>query len=106
MLLANRVAVITGAARGIGRATALKFASEGCSVVIADLLEEQAKQTAADCEKKGVKALAFKCDVTDAKQVKAVIAATMEKFGKIDILVNDAGAMFGGAPADKETEEH
>lgn len=106
MLLSNKVAIITGGARGIGRGTALKFAAEGCNVVIADLLEDQAKNTANEVSQKGVKGLAFKCDVTNAKQVHDMVTATANEFGKIDILVNDAGAMFGTFPAEEEPEEH
>jgi 3-oxoacyl-[acyl-carrier protein] reductase len=106
MLLENRVAIITGGARGIGRGTALKFASEGCNVVIADLLEDQAKKTADEVKQKGRKALAIKTDVTNGAQVHAMVAETIKEFGKVDILVNDAGAMFGMMAADKETDEH
>ncbi len=106
MLLTNRVAIITGGAKGIGRATALKFASEGCSVAIADLLEDQGQKTASEASQKGGKGLAIKCDVTNAQQVHDTVAKVLEKFGKIDILVNDAGAMFGTVMADQETEEH
>jgi 3-oxoacyl-[acyl-carrier protein] reductase len=106
MLLSNRTAIITGGARGIGRGTALKFADEGCDVVIADLLEEQANKTAAEVRQKGRKGLAIKCDVTDSKQVHTMVAEVISQFGKIDILVNDAGAMFGTFPAEKEPEDH
>ena len=106
MLLSNRVAIITGGARGIGRATALKFADQGCSVIIADILEDKAKKTANEVSQKGVKGLAIKCDVTNSQQVHDMVAEVMDKFGKIDILVNDAGAMFGTFPAEKEPEDH
>ena len=106
MLLSDRVAIITGGAKGIGRATALKFADEGCSVIIADVLEDQGKQTANEVSQKGVKGLAIKCDVTNSQQVHDMVDQVMDIFGKIDILVNDAGAMFGTVPAEKETEDH
>jgi 3-oxoacyl-[acyl-carrier protein] reductase len=106
MLLSNKVAIITGGARGIGRGTALKFAGEGCNVVIADLLEDEGKKTAEDISKKGVTGLFIKTDVTNAAQVKAMVATAKEKFGKIDILVNDAGAMFGTFAAEEEPEDH
>jgi NAD(P)-dependent dehydrogenase (short-subunit alcohol dehydrogenase family) len=93
MLLSNRVAIITGGAKGIGRGIALKFAGEGCSIAIADINDREANKTAADISKKGVEALATKCDVTDAKQVNDMVARVIAKFGKIDILVNDAGAL-------------
>ena len=69
MLLSDRVAIITGGAKGIGRATALKFADEGCSVIIADVLEDRGEQTANEVSQKGVKGLAIKCDVTNSQQV-------------------------------------
>ena len=106
MLLSDRVAIITGGAKGIGRATALKFADEGCSVIIADVLEDRGKQTADEVSQKEVKGLAITCDVTNGQQVHDMVAQVIDKFGKIDILVNDAGAMFGTVPAEKETEDH
>jgi 3-oxoacyl-[acyl-carrier protein] reductase len=91
MLLKDRVAIITGAAHGQGRGIALKFADEGCNICAADILEEEAKQTAEKCVQKGREAIAVNCDHTDAKQVKNMVDQTIKKFGKIDILVNTAG---------------
>jgi 3-oxoacyl-[acyl-carrier protein] reductase len=97
MLLKDRVAIVTGGAHGMGKAIAGKFAEEGCYIAIADILEEEAKQTAADVKKKGREAIVVKCDQTDSKQVKNVVDKTIEKFGKVDILVNAAGV---GCPSD------
>jgi NAD(P)-dependent dehydrogenase (short-subunit alcohol dehydrogenase family) len=91
MLLQDRVAIITGGARGIGRGIALKFADEGCSVAIADLNTDEAKITLDELSKKGKEGLFVKCDVADSKQVHDVVDKVINKFGKIDILINDAG---------------
>ena len=96
MLLEDRVAIVTGSARGIGKAIATKFAEEGCSVAIVDILEDEAKATAAEIAKKGRETLAVKCDHTDSSQVQEMVDKVINKFGKIDILVNNAGA--GGPP--------
>ena len=93
MLLKDRVAIVTGAAKGMGASIALMFAEEGAHVVIADIDLEAAKKTAAEASAKGPEALALGCDVTSADQVKAVVDETAKKFGKIDILVNNAGAL-------------
>jgi len=90
MLLANRVAIITGGARGIGRGIALKFAEEGCSVVIADLLMAEANKTLSDILNKGRKGLAIKCNVANSSQVKQLVDTVIEEYGKVDILVNNA----------------
>lgn len=95
MLLKDRVAIITGGSMGMGRSTALKFADEGCSVVIADIAEPEGKTTAEDVSKKGRKAVFIKCDVTNNNQIQKVVAKTIEKFGKIDILVNNVGGILG-----------
>jgi 3-oxoacyl-[acyl-carrier protein] reductase len=105
MLLKDKVAIITGGARGIGRGIALKFASEGCSVAIFDILEDQARKTADEVTKLGTKGIAIKCDVTDAKQVHDAVAEVVEKLGEVDILVNDAGAIFGGGLISELPEE-
>jgi NAD(P)-dependent dehydrogenase (short-subunit alcohol dehydrogenase family) len=93
MLLENKVAIVTGGAKGIGKGICLRLAGEGCAVVIADLLEERAKETAAEIVSKGGKAIAIKCSVTDSKQVNDMVAKAIEKFNKVDILVNDVGAL-------------
>jgi NAD(P)-dependent dehydrogenase (short-subunit alcohol dehydrogenase family) len=90
MLLKDRIAIITGGARGIGKGIALKFAEEGCSIVIADLLMREAKQTETEVVAKGREGLAIQCNVSNSRQVKDLINTTIQKFGKVDILVNNA----------------
>ena len=100
MLLQNRVAIVTGGARGIGRGIVLKFAGEGCDVVVNALHIEGARKVAAEVEALGRKSLAIGADVASRAEVKAMVAQTVEKFGKIDILVNNAGGISlakGGA---------
>jgi 3-oxoacyl-[acyl-carrier protein] reductase len=94
MLLANRVAIITGGAKGIGKGMALKFAEEGCSVTIADIDEKAGRQTAEEVTKKGTQGAFIRCDTTDEKQVQDMVAGVIQKFSKIDILINNAGG-FG-----------
>jgi NAD(P)-dependent dehydrogenase (short-subunit alcohol dehydrogenase family) len=96
MMLSDRVAIITGGGRGIGRGIALKFAEEGCSVVIADILADAAEKTVRDVEAKGTRALFVRCDVSQNSDVQAMVKQAIDKFGKIDILVNNAGT--GAAP--------
>jgi 3-oxoacyl-[acyl-carrier protein] reductase len=86
---AGRVAVITGAARGIGAGTAKRFADEGASVAVLDLDEETAAATAAGLGAE--KAIGVGCDVADAASVDAAVARVVQELGKIDILVNNAG---------------
>ena len=95
MLLTNRVAIITGGAKGIGRGTALKFAEEGCDIAIADVSLEEANQTLAEVRKRGREGLVIKCDVTDSNQVRSMVSEVINKFGKVDILVNNAGNIVG-----------
>ena len=105
MLLENRVAIVTGGARGIGKGICLRFADEGCSVAIADILEDKAKETAAEISAKGREAISVKCDVTSRQQVKDMVDKVIGKFGKVDILVNDAGALPSHFPAEELPEE-
>ena len=104
MLLTNRVAIITGGARGMGRAIALKFAEEGCSIVIADILQEAANNTVNDIAKLGRQALFVSCDVSNSQQVQAMVKQALNKFGKIDILVNDAGTGYYPNPIAQVSE--
>jgi NAD(P)-dependent dehydrogenase (short-subunit alcohol dehydrogenase family) len=87
----NKVAFVTGAANGIGRATALAFAREGASVVVADVSEAGNKETARMIEELGARALAVRCDVSRAEDVKAALARTIEVFGRLDFAFNNAG---------------
>lgn len=89
--IAGRVAIITGAASGMGRATALLFASEGATVVVTDLHQPACDNVVQEIEAAGGAALGFALDVADAAQIKAVTDAVGGRFGRIDILINNAG---------------
>lgn len=97
MNLTGRTAVVTGGSRGIGRAVCLELAQNGANVVLCYAGNETAAQeTAAACEAAGAKALAVRCDVSDAGQVKELMDAALRTFGRIDILVNNAGITRDG----------
>ena len=85
----DRVAVVTGSARGIGAATAKRFADEGAKVAVLDLDQESAAATASGLGASD--AVGIACDVADAASVEAAVAAVVERFGKVDVLVNNAG---------------
>jgi 3-hydroxybutyrate dehydrogenase len=89
--LTDKVAIITGAASGIGKQIATRFAAEGAAVVIADLMLPAAQATASELTAAGHKALAVAMDVTDEAAVNAGVAKVIETYGKIDILVSNAG---------------
>jgi 3-oxoacyl-[acyl-carrier protein] reductase len=91
MLLKDRVAIITGGARGMGRAIALRFAREGCSSVIADLRDKEGVQTVDDIKKAGQDAIYVRCDVANSAKVREMVAKAIVKFKKVDIMVNCAG---------------
>jgi meso-butanediol dehydrogenase / (S,S)-butanediol dehydrogenase / diacetyl reductase len=86
----DRVAIVTGAGSGIGRATALRLAADGYGVTLVGRRVDRLKETADLTSNRG-RTLVSKCDVTDAEAVTAMITATQEKFGRIDALVNNAG---------------
>jgi 3-oxoacyl-[acyl-carrier protein] reductase len=87
----GRVALVTGASQGIGRACALVLAEGGASIALAARNEEKLAQVAREIESKGGKAAAFRVDVGNEDEVKAAVKMAIERFGKIDILVNNAG---------------
>jgi 3-hydroxybutyrate dehydrogenase len=91
MRLKDKVAVITGAASGIGKEIAITFAREGAKVVIADLDQKAADATAAELDPTGARALGVAMDVANEDQVNAGIAKVIDKFGALDILVSNAG---------------
>lgn len=95
MRLKNKIAVVTGASRGVGRATALLLAKEGAKVVVNYLSSaEKADEVVLQIQKEGSEAIAVQCDVSDETQVKSLMNQAVEKFGRIDILVNNTGVVF------------
>lgn len=91
MRLKDKVAIVTGAAKGIGWGIATVFAKEGAKVVVVDWDEEAGKKTAAEINGAGGDAIFVKCDVSQEDQVKATIQAALDKYSRIDVLVNNAG---------------
>ena len=89
--LSNKVSIITGAAQGIGLATAIKFAQEGAIVIVCDVKQEAVDEAVAQCRAVGATAEGFVMDVTQRPVVDAVVAQVKVKFGRIDVLVNNAG---------------
>lgn len=91
MRLQDKVAIITGSANGIGFATAQKFAKEGAIVVVCDLNGAQVDKAVAELQASGAKAAGYVVNVTDRASIDAMVAAVKEKFGRIDVLINNAG---------------
>ncbi|MFC1873043.1 SDR family NAD(P)-dependent oxidoreductase [Chloroflexota bacterium] len=89
--LENKVAIVTGAAQGIGLAISRAFAAEGASVMLGDVNEATINAAAAEITARGAKAKAIRCDVRDANSVKQIVAGAVDKFGGLDIVVNSAG---------------
>ena len=89
MLLENRVAIITGGTMGIGKGIALKYAEEGCSVAIIGRTD-RGNKTLAEITEKGYQAMFVRCDISDSRQVNDMVNQVINKFGKVDILVNNA----------------
>ena len=104
MRLENKVAIITGAGSGIGRMTALLFAKEGANVVVADVNEKGGMEVVPEIKTNGSDAFFAKLDVTRREQSKQMVQDALEKFGRIDILINNAG-IIQDALVTKMTEE-
>jgi NAD(P)-dependent dehydrogenase (short-subunit alcohol dehydrogenase family) len=105
MELLEQVAIVTGAGRGIGRATALELARMGADIVAAELDGGNAERTAAEVRGCGRRALAVPTNVTSRKDLSAMVEQTRAEFGRIDILVNNAG-IYRAATTREVTEEH
>lgn len=102
--LAGKIAVVTGGARGIGKAICNALAKEGASVIICDIDLSTAEKTVEELKNQNLQACAFKLDVSSGKDVKMVFGKIMEQFQKVDILVNNAG-ITSLTPFEKITEE-
>lgn len=102
--LTNKVALVTGARRGMGRAHAIALASQGAAVAVTDINKEECEAVVAEITKNGGKAAAYKLDVSSAAEVAQIFARVVEDFGKLDILINNAG-IYVSRPALEMTEE-
>lgn len=102
--LKDKVAIITGARKGMGKSHALVLAKAGAKVVVSDISEEDCQNVVKEIEKTGGEALAVKCDVSKKEEIETMVEKTIEKFGRIDILVNNAG-IFQLKPFLELTEE-
>lgn len=91
--LTDKVAIVTGSGRGLGAAIAKKFASEGASVIVSDILFEQARQVAGEITNSGGRSIALKVDVTVKSDVENLVKETVAQFGAVHIMVNNAGIM-------------
>lgn len=103
MRLLNKVALITGASRGIGKATAVKFAKEGARIVVCDL-DDTVAETVAEIRLQGGTAIGFKVDVTKPDTIAAMVTGALTTYGQIDVLVNNAG-IVADAQLKNMTEE-
>ena len=105
MQLENKVAIITGAASGMGKAMAKGYAKEGASVVIADLNADAATEVSESINSDGGNAIAIKYDVTDIQQSRDLVDSTLDKYGQLDILVNNAGVVVVSPIEDATPED-
>jgi 3-oxoacyl-[acyl-carrier protein] reductase len=91
MKLRDKIAIVTGARRGIGRAIAVALAREGANITVSDISQEDCRDVVNEIERLGRKGLALKCDVSSSHDVDDMVGKTMAEFGRVDILVNNAG---------------
>ncbi len=105
MMLPDKIAIVTGASKGIGRAIALRLAKEGANVVIADVDKNEGEKVAQMIREMGRDCLAVKCDVSNVQEVEGMVEKTMQKLGRIDILVNNAGVSSMAAMVELEEKD-
>jgi NADP-dependent 3-hydroxy acid dehydrogenase YdfG len=105
MKLTGTVAIVTGASSGIGRATALQLAQLGASVALVARRKDRIDELAATITAAGGAAYAIPTDITDRNQAQAAVAGTVERFGRLEILVNNAGYMILGAVSDADVND-
>jgi NAD(P)-dependent dehydrogenase (short-subunit alcohol dehydrogenase family) len=103
--LAGKAAVVTGGGSGIGRAVARRFAAEGAAVAVADIAAERAKAVATEIQAEGGRAFAMSVDVTDQRQVQALVDRAVREFGGLDVLMTAAGILGFGSVVETEPEE-
>ncbi len=103
--LENKVAVVTGAALGIGKATAILMAREGAAIAVTDVLDEEGKQVVDQISEEGGNASYWHLDVTNEQEVSTVMKQVYEKYGRLNVLVNNAGIAGANAPTDQISEE-
>ena len=105
MRLNDKIAIITGAGSGIGRASAILFAEEGARVVAADINQEAGTQTVEQIKAQGGEAVMIQVDMTQTQEVAAMVNQAIERFGRIDILYNHVGTYFASSVVDLEVEK-
>lgn len=98
MVLENKVAIITGASKGIGKAIALDFAENGCHVALVGRNQKELENVQKECQKHGVKTYIFVFDLSNLKEIPTIVDETISKLGKVNIVVNNAGIFANGDP--------
>jgi len=101
----DKCVVVTGAGHGIGRASVLRFASEGASVAVVDIRADEGQHVADECEAAGARAIAYQCDVSDAEQVESLVQRVVQDLGGIDVLHSNAGRLRAGTVEETDLEE-
>ena len=102
--LKDKVAIVTGAAQGLGRATAVRMAEEGAAVAVLDLHDKVGAELVKDLTERGLKARYWRCDVSSEAEIKRVFDEVVAAFGRLDVLVNNAGVAGANKPTHELTE--
>ncbi|MEY2863406.1 MAG: hypothetical protein RLY58_1113 [Pseudomonadota bacterium] len=105
-IIAGRLALVTGAAQGIGRLIALKLAARGCNVIVVDMKGAEATAVAEEIRQLGVHAWSFQLDIADMAAIAQLRQTVVQEIGRIDLLVNNAGVVFGGTFESVPIEKH